>query len=457
MEDLTEITEQLEQMIEQKKFPLIRPLLSEYNPVDIAEILQKLELKDLPLVFRLLPKGIASEIFVEMDDERQAHLINTFSDSELKDVIEDLYLDDAADILEEMPSDIVKRILKQTHPEFRQNINALLNYPKDSAGSIMTPEYVSLSPDMTTEEAFAKIRKTGTDKETIYTLYVTDNGNVLRGITTVRSLLLCDKDAKIADIMQENFISVNTSDDKEDVAEKIRRYGLIAIPVVDKEGRMVGIVTVDDAMDVMREESSEDISLIAGVTPADKPYLKTGVFRIWLSRLPWLLILMISATFTGLIINRYEGRLNALSPVLFACIPMLMDTGGNAGSQASVTIIRGIALNEIRFKDILKVIFKEIRVGVLLALAVAAACFGKLLLIDNLLFGYDGYTVKLSAIVSLALFFTIILAKLTGCVLPLVAKACRLDPAIVASPFITTIVDALSLIIFCNISLAVLA
>lgn len=450
-----EAAEKLEALLEQKNYPAIRPLLSEYNAIDLAEILGGLDRKDIPLVFRLLPKEQASDIFVEMDSDTQEHLITLFSDKELKDVIGDLYLDDVVDLVEEMPSNLVKRILKQADSETRDWVNKLLNYPKDSAGSIMTIEYVKLRPEMTVEAAFDRIRETGLDKETIYTCYVTDVKNKLVGIVSARTLLLADKKSAVGDIMEENVISVGTLTDKEEVAREIDRYGFLAMPVVDMENRLVGIVTVDDAMDILREENNEDIAKMAGITPDETPYLKTGVFKIWLNRVPWLLLLMVSATFTGLIINNYEGRLNALSPLLFACIPMLMDTGGNAGSQVSVTIIRGLALKEVRFKDTLKVIFKELRVSLLLAATVAAACFLKLIMIDNWIFGYK-YDAMLSAIVAVSLFFTIVLAKLVGCLLPMLAQRFKLDPAVVASPFITTIVDALSLIIYCNIAIAVL-
>lgn len=321
----------------------------------------------------------------------------------------------------------------------------------------MTVEMVSLCPDITISEAFDKIRKTAIDKETIYTCYVIDQTRHLIGVTTVKELLLADPSAKIADIMNENVICVHTLDDQETTARKLSDYGFLAMPVVDDESRLVGIVTVDDALDVIEAEDTEDISKIAATKPSDKPYLKTSVLTIFKNRLPWLLILMVSATFTGLIINKFEGRLNAISTVLIACVPMLMDTGGNAGSQASVTIIRALALGEVCTKDVMKVLWKEIRASLLLGLCLAIACFAKLQLIDNLLFGYADYTLIRSAIVSVSLFITVVMAKVIGCLLPICAKAIKLDPAVVASPFITTIVDALSLMVFCGLSVGILS
>ena len=354
-----------------------------------------------------------------------------------------------------MPANVVKRILKNSDPENRKQINELLEYPDDSAGSLMTTEYVSLSENMTVEQAFDKIRKTGLNKETVYTCYVTDGKKHLIGVITVKTLLLSDVKDVIADIMDTNVIAVETLEDKEQVAMKFSDYDFLALPVVDKEGCIVGIVTVDDAVDVLKEEATEDIQKMAAIVPNEKPYLKQSVWRIWSIRIPWLLVLMISATFTGIIINSYEGRLNLISPLLFACIPMLMDTGGNAGSQASVTVIRSLALDELQTKDVFKVLWKEIRVSVLLATTLAAVCFAKLLLLDNLVFGYD-YKPMICLVVSLSLFATVVIAKLVGCFLPIIAKKIKLDPAVVASPFITTIVDALSLIVYCNVAIALL-
>jgi len=441
--------------IENKKFATLKPILAELAPVDIAEIINDVDEEKVCLIFRLLPKDLASEVFVEMDSDTQKILISAFTDRELSNIINDLFADDTADIVEEMPSNVVRRILKVADTETRDSLNKLLCYPKDSAGTIMTPECITLRPYMTVDEALKKIRRQALDKETIYTCYVTDKDKVLLGIVSAKDIILHEPEDKIGDFMEENFIFTQTSTDKEEVAGLLSKYDLLSIPVVDSENRIVGIVTVDDAIDVITEEASEDISKIAAIVPTTKPYLQTSTFAVFKSRLPWLLILLISATFTGLIINTFEGQLNALSPLLFACVPMLMDSGGNAGSQASVTIIRSLALDEVEFKDILRVIWKEIRVAIMLALALSVACFVKLQLIDRLIFGFD-YTVSICIVISIALFCTICIAKIVGACLPLFAKKFHLDPAVVASPFITTIVDAISLMVFCGLSIAIL-
>lgn len=441
--------------IENKQFTKLKPILSEMRPVDIAEIINDIDEEKVVVIFRLLPKFLACETFVEMDSDTQEIVIKAFTDKELSGIINDLFVDDTVDLIEEMPSNVVRKILRVADKDTRDSINKIMGFPKDSAGSIMTPECITLRPTMTAEEALAKIRKQAFDKETIYTCYVTDNEKKLLGIVTAKDIILHDPQDKIGDFMHENIVTVHTHTDKEEVSNLLSKYDLLAIPVVDSENRINGIVTVDDAIDVIQEENTEDISKMAAIVPTSKPYLETGVFTIFKSRAPWLLILLISATFTGLIINTYESTLNALSPLLFACIPMLMDSGGNAGSQASVTIIRSLALNEVEFKDIFKILWKEIRVAIMLAFVLSVCCFAKLQLIDKLLFGYN-YTVHISLVVSLALFFTICIAKIIGAFLPLLAKKLKLDPAVVASPFITTIVDAISLIVFCGISIAIL-
>ncbi len=441
--------------IENKQFTKLKPILSEMRPVDIAEIINDIDEEKVVVIFRLLPKFLACETFVEMDSDTQEIVIKAFTDKELSGIINDLFVDDTVDLIEEMPSNVVRKILRVADKDTRDSINKIMGFPKDSAGSIMTPECITLRPTMTAEEALAKIRKQAFDKETIYTCYVTDNEKKLLGIVTAKDIILHDPQDKIGNFMHENIVTVHTHTDKEEVSNLLSKYDLLAIPVVDSENRINGIVTVDDAIDVIQEENTEDISKMAAIVPTSKPYLETGVFTIFKSRAPWLLILLISATFTGLIINTYESTLNALSPLLFACIPMLMDSGGNAGSQASVTIIRSLALNEVEFKDIFKILWKEIRVAIMLAFVLSVCCFAKLQLIDKLLFGYN-YTVHISLVVSLALFFTICIAKIIGAFLPLLAKKLKLDPAVVASPFITTIVDAISLIVFCGISIAIL-
>ena len=444
-------------LLKERNFAVLKPLLSSMNEIDLAEVFDSSEEEDLPVLFRILPKDLAAEVFVELDTDTQEKLLKKLNDLEIKEVMNELFLDDTVDLVEELPSNVVKRLLAQSDNETRAYINELLKYPKDSAGSIMTIEFVRFLPTMTVEEAFDHIRAQAIDKETIYTCYVTDTSNKLIGLVTAKDLMLAQKGATIADIMEDNVIYSNTLDDKEEVARKISDYGFLALPVVDRERRLVGIVTVDDAMDVIEEENTEDMERMAGIIPDNKPYLKTSVWSIWCKRVLWLLILLVSATFTGLIINKFEGRLNDISTVLFACVPMLMDTGGNSGSQASVTVIRSLALGELTTKDTGKVLWKEIRVGFLLAATLAVACFAKLMLIDNLAFGYKDYTPMLCAIVSLALFCTVLVAKFVGCMLPLIVKKCKLDPAAVASPFITTIVDAVSLMIFCGLSIAILA
>ncbi len=449
--------EEILELLKEKKFSVLKPLLASMNEIDLAEVFESAKPEDLPVLFRILPKGLAAEMFVEIDRDTQETLLKALTDREIKDVMDELFLDDTVDLVEEMPSSVVKRLLAQSDSETRAYINELLKYPKDSAGSIMTIEFVSFGPSITVGEAFERIRKTAIDKETIYTCYVTDPSNKLIGLVTAKDLMLAPPDALISDIMEDNVIYSNTLDDKEEVARKISDYGFLAIPVVDDERRLVGIVTVDDAIEVIEAENTEDVERMAGIVSNHKPYLKTSPFTIWKNRVPWLLILMVSATFTGLIINVFEGQLNAISPVLFACVPMLMDTGGNSGSQASVTVIRSLALGEVTTRDTGKIVWKEMRAAIMLAATLAVACFAKLMLIDNLLFGYSDYTPLLCAIVSLALMCTVVIAKLVGCLLPLLVKACKLDPAAVASPFITTIVDAVSLIIFCGLSVAILA
>lgn len=436
------MTEKALALLTEKKFSQLKQLLSTMNPVDLAGILEEMPQDSLPLVYRLLPKELAAEAFAEMDNDLQEILIQAFSDKELQEVLDELYLDDAVDIIEEMPANVVKRILRQTSPEVRKKINEILHYPEDSAGSIMTIEYVDLKKTMTVDEAFSRIRATGVDKETIYTCYVTNHDRKLEGLVTVRELLLSPKTAIIGEIMQTHVIAASTLDDKEKVANQLQKYDFLALPVVDQEYRLVGIVTFDDAMDVLQEENTEDIEMMAAITPTGKPYLKTSTTELLKKRVPWLLLLMVSATFTGKIIQAYESAL-AAQVALTAFIPMLMDTGGNAGSQASVTIIRGLSLGEIRMSDLLKIIWKEIRVAILCGLTLSVANFAKMMLLDQV-----GLSVSL--VVCLTLVVTVTIAKITGCTLPIVAKRIGFDPAVMASPFITTIVDALSLIVYFN-------
>ena len=444
--------------IENKKFANLRPILEEMKPVDIAEIINDVEEDKVAVIFRLLPKNLASDVFVEMDNDAQQIVIKAFTDSELSGIVNDMFLDDTADIIEEMPSNVARRILKVANPDDRETINKLLGFPKDSAGSIMTPECITLRATMTVDEALAKIRRQALDKETIYTCYVTDDQKKLLGIVSARDILIHSPSEKIGDFMQDNFISANTLTDKEEVANLLSKYDLLAVPIVDKENRILGIVTVDDAIDVITEEATEDITKMAGATPSETPYLKTSPFSLWLNRVPWLIFMLLSATFTGLIISKNEALLSngIYGIILTSCIPMIMGTGGNAGGQASATIIRGIALDEIEFKDIFKVIWKELRIGIIMGLTLALTCFGKIMLIDGLLFKTDGVDVRSAFVISISLCITIIISKLVGSILPLIAKKCKLDPAVMASPFITTIIDILSLLIYCGFSILLL-
>ena len=436
-------------MVEDKKYATLRDILLTMNPADIAGIFNSLEDKRIPLMFRLLPKELAAETFVEMEPEDQELLIRGFSDNELKEVLDELYVDDAVDIVEEMPANVVRRILSQVDPEMRKSINQILRYPENSAGAWMTTEYVSLQPDMTVEESILRIRRQGVDKETIYTCYVMSKDRKLMGIVTVKDLLLAeDDDMLISDLMLDTeLISVTTHTDQEEVARIFSKYDFLALPVVDMENRMVGIVTVDDAIDVMEEEATEDIELMGGMLPSENTYLRSSVWELFKNRIPWLLFLMLSATFTGMIINSFEGAL-AAQVALTAFIPMLMGTGGNSGSQSSVTIIRALSLDEVEFSDLPRVVWKEIRTAVLCGLALAAVCFIKIWLVDKLLFNNQDITLMVDAVVCLAMFVTVLLAKTVGAVLPMVAKVLKLDPAVMASPFITSIVDALSLLVY---------
>ena len=413
--------EQLMELVQTKQFRKLRAILMEMNEVDIAEFLDELGPEETVLVFRLLPKELAAEVFTELEDsDDQERLINALSDKELREVLDELYLDDTVDVIEDMPANVVSRILRNSDPASRSQINQLLNYPKDSAGSIMTTEYVFLHPDATVEESFARIRKEGMDKETIYTCYVTQN-RVLLGVVTVKRLLLSSYETRIRDIMETNVLSVNTHEDKEDVAQMLNKYDLSAIPVVDGDNRMVGIVTFDDAMDVIEEETTEDFEKMAAILPSDKPYLKTGVFETWRSRIPWLMLLMLSATFTGIIITKFENAL-AACVVLTSFIPMLSGTGGNSGSQSSTAIIRALSLDEIDFSDMVAVVWKEIRVAVLCGVCLACANFVKMMLVDRLLMNNPEVTPVVALVVCLTLVFTVLCAKVVGCTLPMAAR-----------------------------------
>ena len=434
-------------MLEDKKYATLRDILITMNPADIAALFSSTEETKIPLLFRLLPKELAAETFVEMEPEEQELLIKGFSDNELKEVLDELYVDDAAALVEEMPANVVKRILRQADPEMRSSINQILRYPENSAGSMMTTEYVSLRPAMTVEESILRIRRQGVDKETIYTCYVTE-GRKLVGIVTVKDLLLAEDDEiRVRDMMETNLISVTTHTDQEEVAKMFSKYDFLALPVVDMENRMVGIVTVDDAIDVLEDEATEDMEMMGGILPSEKTYIRSSAWELFKNRIPWLLLLMVSATFTGMIITAFEDAL-AVQVVLTAFIPMLMVTGGNSGSQSSVTIIRALSLDELKLVDLPRVVWKEIRTAVLCGLALAVVCYLKLWLVDGKLPGNGDITPQVNLVVCLALFVTVLSAKIVGAVLPMAAKALKLDPAVMASPFITSIVDALSLLVY---------
>lgn len=446
------LTETIRVLLEEKKFNTLRDILTTMKPYDIAAIFEELQDEKTPILFRILPKELAAETFVEMDDETQEFLIHGLSDSELKEVVDELFVDDAVDLIEEMPANVVKRILRQADKDMRKQINELLKYPEDSAGSIMTTEFIVLRPDMTAEMAIKRIRRTGVDKETIYTCYVTDNNNKLIGISTVKDLLLADDDAPVKDLMEENVISVNTLDDQEQVAQMFSNYNFLALPVVDNENRLVGIVTIDDAIDVIQEEATEDIEKMAAVLPSDKPYMKTSVWGIYRKRIPWLLVLMLSATFTSTIISSFEGALASVI-VLSSFIPMITGSGGNAGSQASVSVIRALSLGEIEFKSMFRVLWKELRVSILCGATLAAANFIKLMIFD---LNGNPNAFMIALVVSLTLLGTIMMSKLVGSSLPLLASKIGFDPAVMANPLISTVCDSLSLLIYFGIATTIL-
>ena len=434
------IEDELLRLVEEKKFRELKSRLVEMNEVDIASFMEELDSEKTVVVFRMLPKELATDVFAELEPEQQQQIVTSITDYELGAIINDLYVDDAVDMLEELPANVVKRVLKNSNPEQRKLLNQFLKYPEDSAGSVMTAEFVNLKKNMTVADAFEYIRRHGVDKETIYTCYVTDDTRRLQGVVTVKDLLMSSYETKIDDIMDDNVIKVTTTEDQEEVANLFNEYNLLALPVVDNEERLVGIITVDDVMDVMEAEATEDIEKMAAIIPSEKPYLKTGVLTLARNRIPWLLVLMFSSMITGNILLRYENAFAAI-PLLVTFVPMLMDTGGNSGSQASTMIIRGMAIGDIELSDVAKVVWKELRVGMLCGAVLAMANFVRLMI------QYPGNTMICLTVV-LSVFFTVISAKTIGCSLPILAKAVHLDPALIASPMLTTIVDAASLTIY---------
>ena len=440
--------EALKELIETKQYTRLRQEFAERNDADIAVFLEELEEDDLLKIFRILPKSMAADVFSYLDIENQQSIITRLSDKEAAGIINNLMADDATDLLEEMPANIVKKLLANANAETRRDINHLLRYPEDSAGSVMTVEYVDLKESSTVQQAIERIKRVGIDSETINICYVLDHKRTLLGTVALRYLLLSDPEEIIGDIMHENVVSIHTLMDQEEVARQFQKYDFTSMPVVDNENRLVGIITVDDVVDIMEEEATEDIEKMAAIVPSDKPYMKTEVIEIWKKRMPWLLLLMISATFTGSIISSFEDALSSCA-ILVAYIPMLMDTGGNAGGQASVTIIRGLSLNEIELRDVFKIIWKEFRVAFLCGISLAAANFLKLLFIDRV-------ELSVALVVCLTLVVSVLIAKIVGCTFPMLAKRIGFDPAVMASPFITTIVDAISLIVYFQIASALL-
>lgn len=455
LDELDELVKKVIELIEDKKYVLVKKEFADMNEADIAEVLEELQ-EELPTqefirVFRLLPKDIAADVFAHLPVEIEQYIINSLTDKETTNIIENMFADDAADLMEEMPASVVRRILALASDETRNDINHLLKYPEDSAGSIMTVEFADLKENITVKQALERIRKIGIDKETINTCYVLDLQRHLVGSVTLRTLLLGNPDAIVSDIMDENVITVSTLDDQETVARQFQKYDFMAMPVVDSENRLVGIITVDDILEIIEEEATEDMEKMAAILPSDKSYFRTGIFETFKSRIPWLLILMISATITGTIIDSFEAKLAGITG-LVAFIPMLMDTGGNSGGQASVTIIRAISLNEVEFKDIFKVIWKEIRVAVLCGLTLAVVNFIRVLIMNALGTGITQEAIMVNVTVCITLCITVMCAKLVGCILPILANQLGFDPAVMASPFITTIVDAISLVLFLKIA-----
>ncbi len=440
--------DEIRELLETKQYTKLRQLLSEQNDADIAAYMEELDEQDLLKCFRILPKDLAADVFSYFDVDNQQVIITSLSEKDAANIIDNLMADDAADLLEEMPANIVKKLLANASPETRRDINHLLRYPESSAGSIMTVEYVDLKENLTVEEAIERIRKVGIDSETINICYVLDMQRKLVGTVALRYLLLSKPDEIIGEIMHENVISLTTMMDQEEVAHQFQKYDFTAMPVVDNENRLVGIITVDDVVDILQEETTEDMEKMAAILPTDKPYMKTSIFDTYKKRIPWLLLLMVSATFTGAIIDSFKEALSVYA-ALIAYIPMLMDTGGNAGGQASVTIIRGLSLGEIEYRDIPRIIWKEIRVAVICGLSLAVANFAKLMLFDRV-----GLLVALT--VCLTLLFAVMVAMLVGCLLPIGAKRIGFDPAVMASPFITTIVDALSLLLYFRVATIIL-
>ncbi len=448
-------TDELMELLDRRDMKQLQRRMEELNEFDVAEFLTEIEDNRMPMVFRLLSKETAAEVFANFEAPEQERIINSITDSELSGIIEELYVDDAVDMMEELPANVVKRVMRAARPETRNLINQYLRYPDNSAGSIMTSEFVDLKKYMSVRESFARIRRIGEDKETIYVCFVISADRKLEGIVTVKDLLLADDDTIIEDLMDTNVIFASTTDDQESVSEMFSDYDLMALPVVDKEGRLVGIVTVDDVIDVMEQEATEDFDIMAGILPSDKPYSRAGTFELWKNRIPWLMFLMLSATFTSMILTHFEDML-AVQAGLVAFIPMLMGTGGNSGAQASTAVIRSLSLGDIEPRDALKVMWKEWRVALMCGLTLAVVNFGKMLLLDGLLLHNNSVTVLVAATVSLSIVFIVMFAKVVGSTLPIVAEKLGVDPAVMANPLISTVTDAVSLLIYIEVARLVL-
>ena len=449
--------EEITYLLNRGNLTILKPLVSMMSSEELVKIFEQLKPQNRVKLFLILPKDLAVKTFVGLTYQTKQLLLNKLTEEELKDLMAGLVVDETVILVKEMPFNIVKKIMSQSSEETKEYINSILNYPKDSVGRIMSREYLAIPSQSTIRQALQIVKKSKIKSNNFYNVYVVDEANKLMGMVSVKKLIQTEGDELVCDVMEKDIIFSQTNENKRLVAGKLFDYNLMTIPIVNEANHLVGVISIDDAVYIIKKKNDEYLTKMNALSPITTPYLKTNIWQIWKTRIPWLLILLISATFTGLILNSYESKLNAISPVLFACVPMMMDTGGNCGSQSSVTVIRSLSLNELTVNDWWRVLIKEIGASIILGLTLALACFAKLLLIDNLLFGYSGYTMIRSAIVSLALFVTVVIAKITGCLLPLIAKKCKLDPAVMAAPFITTIVDSLSLILFCSMSVAILA
>ena len=448
-------TDQLTELLDRHDMKELQRRMEELNEFDVAEFLSEIDDNRMPMVFRLLSKETAADVFANFEAPEQERIINSITDSELAGIMEELYVDDAVDIVEELPANVVRRVMRAATPQTRNLINQYLRYPENSAGSIMTAEFVDLKKYMNVKESIARIRRIGEDRETIYVCFVIAADRRLEGIVTVKDLLLADDDTVIEDLMETNVVFASTTEDQESVSEKFSDYDLMALPVVDNEGRLVGIVTVDDVMDVMEQEATEDIEKLAGMLPSDKPYSRTGIVEIWKNRIPWLMFLMLSATFTSMILTSFEDML-AVQAGLVAFIPMLMGTGGNSGAQASTAVIRALSLGDIEPRDVLSVVWRELRVAFLCGVALAAVNFGKMLLLDGMLLHNDAVTVPVAATVSMSIVFIVLFAKSVGSMLPILAEKLGVDPAVMANPLISTVTDAVSLLIYIYVAKLIL-